>query len=257
PYFYIDVPVDRSPDSVAYVADQLKDYGSFLEDVTGKRLDEERLKKTLASTERTLKNLERAQQLKKDRYLNNSLRGELFEIFGSHIMLGTSDMETYSNLLCRDLEKADRAKGVRILWMHVVPYYIEPLVKLMSFNPRCQIITCEMNYDVCTDIDPEKPYESMAKRLVYHPFNGSYTYRAESSIKMCKELDIDGVIYFCQWGCKHTAGIAACMKESFEAAGYPMLILGGDACDRNNGGEGQLMTRIEAFVEMLEDSKLT
>ena len=41
-------------------------------------------------------------------------------------------------------------------------------------------------------------------------------------------------------------------KQKFEAEGFPCLILDGDGCDRSHGGEGQMATRVEAFIEMLE-----
>ena len=41
-------------------------------------------------------------------------------------------------------------------------------------------------------------------------------------------------------------------KERFEAAGIPCLVLDGDGCDHSHGGEGQMATRMEAFVEMLK-----
>ena len=34
-----------------------------------------------------------------------------------------------------------------------------------------------------------------------------------------------------------------------------MLILDGDGCDRSNTGNGQMSTRIQAFLEMLEERK--
>ena len=47
----------------------------------------------------------------------------------------------------------------------------------------------------------------------------------------------------------------AARKKRFEEAGFPCLILDGDGCDRSHGGEGQMATRIEAFIEMLGQDK--
>lgn len=44
-------------------------------------------------------------------------------------------------------------------------------------------------------------------------------------------------------------------RRFFEDAGVPVLILDGDGCDRRNAGDGQMMTRVEAFIEMLENGK--
>lgn len=47
-------------------------------------------------------------------------------------------------------------------------------------------------------------------------------------------------------------GNARLAKKKFEEAGIPLLILDNDGCDRSQGGEGQMATRLEAFLEMLE-----
>ena len=62
----------------------------------------------------------------------------------------------------------------------------------------------------------------------------------------------DGVLIFCQWGCKQTQGLAMAAKKVFEANGLPALVLDGDGCDRANGGGEQIVTRANAFVEELE-----
>ena len=139
--------------------------------------------------------------------------------------------------------------------MHVIPYYQEDLRAMYNFGDRCQIIACDMNYDEYCSMDPEKPYHSMAKRLVYNAFNGPAQRRIQRSLDMCRELEADGVVYFCHWGCKQTLASAQVAKKTLEEAGYPTLILDGDGCDSGNMSNGQILTRMEAFLEMLEDKK--
>ncbi len=66
---------------------------------------------------------------------------------------------------------------------------------------------------------------------------------------------MDGVICFCHWGCKQTMGLSARFKQALEEAGHPTLILNGDGCDRSNTSDGQVATRLNAFLEMLEGRK--
>ena len=86
-------------------------------------------------------------------------------------------------------------------------------------------------------------------------FNGSSDNRINKAIEMSKLMDIDGVIYFCHWGCKQTMGAAVNAKKALEKAGFPTLILNGDGADRSNTSDGQVLTRLDAFIEMLEDMK--
>ena len=43
--------------------------------------------------------------------------------------------------------------------------------------------------------------------------------------------------------------------KALEKAGFPTLILNGDGADRSNTSDGQVLTRLDAFIEMLEDMK--
>ena len=73
-------------------------------------------------------------------------------------------------------------------------------------------------------MDPDKPFESMAARLVNNIFNGSAQHRIQRALELCRMQQIDGVVYFCQWGCKQTMGAAQLFKSALEAEGYPALV---------------------------------
>ena len=255
PQFYLDIPYEQDEDSVQYVAEQLQEFTSFLSDVTGIRISETKLRDHVAMADRSMQALSRAQRLKKGKYLSNDLTDEMYEVFANHVLLGMPEVERFAMQLEKDMELAQPTKGVRILWMHVIPYYQEDLRAMYNFGDRCQIIACDMNYDEYCSMDPEKPYHSMAKRLVYNAFNGPAQRRIQRSLDMCRELEADGVVYFCHWGCKQTLASAQVAKKTLEEAGYPTLILDGDGCDSGNMSNGQILTRMEAFLEMLEDKK--
>ena len=47
------------------------------------------------------------------------------------------------------------------------------------------------------------------------------------------------------------------LKEKLNEMNIPMLILDGDGIDRRNSHDGQIKTRLEAFLEMLENENGT
>jgi len=255
PWKYIDVPYESSEESVAYVAQQLREAAKMIEDVTGRPIDRDDLKRRIACGKKTLERLAACQRQKAGRYLSNDLTDELYEIFGTHVQLGNRSVLHYAEMLEKELNQAEPFGGIRLLWMHTIPYYQKDLRSLLNFSRRCQVVSCDMNFDGFVDMDPERPYESMARRVVFNSFNGPSERRLEKSLAMCREQKIDGVIYFCHWGCKQTMAAAGNARRFFEDAGVPVLILDGDGCDRRNAGDGQMMTRVEAFIEMLENGK--
>mgnify|MGYP002536991270 CR=1 FL=1 len=82
-----------------------------------------------------------------------------------------------------------------------------------------------------------------------------YVEKACGALELCRMQQIDGVVYFCQWGCKQTMGAAQLFKSALEAEGYPVLLLDGDGCDRANTMDGQTATRLDAFLEMLHSKQ--
>ena len=255
PQFFIDVPYEDTEENVEYVETQLREFASWLEEDTGIPLDEQKLKEHVAAGGRTMAALARCQELKADKYLSNDLTDEMYEVFANHVLLGMPEVERFAEQLEKDLKEAEPTKGIRLLWMHTIPYYQEDLRAMLNFSSRCQIIACDMNFDEYHEADPEHPFTSMARRLVQDSFNGPASNRISRSLEMCRKMDIDGVVYFCHWGCKQTLSSAQNVRHAMEEAGYPTLILDGDGCDAGNTSNGQIRTRMEAFIEMLENSK--
>lgn len=251
PQFYVDVPPEQSADSVAYVADELRELGNFLEEHTGKKLNEALLKETVARSQQTMMRLRECQKEKCVRMLPNDVASELYEIYMSHNALGTREAYRYADGLLNDLKKAPASHGIRILWLHTIPNWQEPVRQLFNCNEKYQIVSCDMNFEGLVDLNPEHPYESMARRLVYSQWNGGEN-RVKAAVEAARSLHVDGVVCFCHWGCKQTMGLSAVFKRELDAAGFPTLILNGDGCDRRNASDGQTATRLNAFLEMLE-----
>jgi len=255
PSFFIDVPLQQNKENVLYVADQLRKLAAFLTKHTKKTIDEERLKERLRCSRKTIKNYKAFQRARSDKYVPSDLVTPLYSGMTNNLLLGTAEEEKYTRMLLRDIKKASPSKGNRIYWMHTLPFWSEAVKKELSLKESAQIVGCELAQVFDLEFDPEKPYEAMAKRMVYHALNGSMSRRIEAGIRHAKEAGADGVVWFAHWGCKHTLGGAQLAKKKFEEKGIPLLILDGDGCDRSHGGEGQTATRLGAFLEMLTDAK--
>lgn len=72
---------------------------------------------------------------------------------------------------------------------------------------------------------------------------------------MVSELRPDAVINFCHWGCKQAFGGSMLLKEKMQELGIPMINLDGDGIDKRNSHDGQIKTRLEAFLEMIKETK--
>lgn len=256
PRLVIDVPYDTGEESVAYVARQLRNMSERLQEITEKKLDEDKLKEVLARSVRTQESFRQYLEKRAAVHLPEALTPELLSVLANHLFLGKSEAETYCRLLREDAERAPLLTSEKkLLWMHVLPNWQKSMCDIFQGpdNHRVEIVGCDLTYDSLVDMDPEKPYESMARRIVQSSYNGPGLRRIEKTLEMAKKMQADGVLIFCQWGCKQTQGVAMTAKRIFEENGLPTLVLDGDGADRTNGGGGQIVTRAEAFLEQLEE----
>lgn len=255
PQYYVDVPYERNGASVRYVADELREVTALLEKELGRRLDEGKLRETVERSAKTTENFRATIPYRRNRYLGGTLTAELYEALMVHNALGTPEALTYSERLLKDYQEAPESESLRIVWMHSNPFWQKPVKALFNENPTQRIAATELCYDNWGDYDTSHPYEYMASRLVYNPYNGPVEERIRRTREMAEAVDADGIVCFCHWGCKETCGASACISRELEKAGYPVLILNGDGVDRANASDGPVQTRLEAFLEMLEERK--
>lgn len=255
PCFSIDVPMAMTEADISYVEKQLRDLKLWLEHETGKTIEEDKLRSRVERSRRTLMKFEQYQAAKAEKYVPTDLVTPLYSGMTNNILLGTEQNEHYVDLLNQDIKKAGPARGQRIYWMHTLPFWSDAVRSLLYFKEDAQIVGDELQSVCSSNFDPSNPYRAMASRMVHHALNGSIHRRIDNGIAHARALHADGVVWFNHWGCKHTLGGALLAKKKFEEAGLPCLLLDGDGCDRSHGGEGQTLTRLGAFLEMLEADK--
>ena len=218
-------------------------------------MDAGRLKEAVASGIRTQNYYRQYLERRCLYHLPEALTPELLNVLTTHMFLGRPEAECYVRMLVEDLRKAPpHTSEKQILWMHVLPNWQDSMKEIFQGpdNHRAEIVGCDLAYDSLVEMDPEKPYESMARRIVQSSYNGPGTRRIEKTLEMAEKMHADGILIFCQWGCKQTEGLALAAKRVFEENGFPTLVLDGDGCDRTNGGGAQIVTRAQAFLEQLE-----
>lgn len=255
PHAVIDIPYDCDEDAVMYVADQLREFAGQLEDLTHRKLDEDALKEAVARSQRTVEAFRTYLARRGNVTLPTTMLGELCSFVAGHVLLGRPESEEYADTLLHELAQAAPAatsRKKRIFSMHVMPQWQESLRTILE-KSSCELVGTDLLADAAANtLDPARPYESMARRVVGSPCNGPSERRIECALQCAKSAGADGVILFCHWGCKQTMGISQMVKQRMEAEDLPTLVLDGDGCDPRNVADGQMVTRVNAFLEQLE-----
>ena len=256
PGFCIDVPFEQNEDTVHDVEQQLHQMVEFVQDCTGTRITHEALREAMARSWRSSLDYRRFLKASPGKRLPADMTNEMYAFMMNHVLSGSPETEKYCHMLAGEMEQAPESNGLRLVWLHTMPFSQAPLIERINFNDKAFITACDLAVDpVRIDINPDKPYESMARRLVYSCMNGPTENRIRLALDMARETEADGVVLFNHWGCKATLGASHLIKQQVEEAGYPCLLLDGDGVDEANRSDGQTSTRFDAFLELLEERR--
>ena len=274
-FYLIDVPYKKTTDSIKYLASQLEDISASISKKMGKQLDMNKFRDTLRLSNEFRYWAAKVNDIRKELLIYPKYFNGLNFILPFHGLAGTKDaVVIYKNIyfeLKDFLEmqkgssgnkkngsnfkiKQDIGKTKRILWLHLKPYYKNNIFEILESN-NCRVVFEEISQVYWPELDEEKPFESLALKMLSHPLNGSVENRMAAILEMVRSYRIDGVILFAHWGCRHSNGSARIIKDTLRNNNVSTLILDGDCLNKNNSSEGQILTRIQGFMEIINSKQ--
>lgn len=253
--FVLDIPHEWSPEAERYVVEQLQGLIRLLEGKTGKKYNEDALCEAIRRENESKQYFREAMKKRVNHDYPNTLTLTLFLLLATHLNIGSQWVLDFFKMLSEEIDRYPPAKGKRLLWVHLTPYSQETLQSYLNYNERYAIVCDDFNLDYTERMDETHPLEALARKMICNIYNGGFERKAEACAAYAKEYRCDAVVEFCHWGCKQSAGGAMLLKKKMREIGLPMLILDGDALDRRNNHDGQIRTRFEAFLEVLDREK--
>ncbi|GAW92971.1 2-hydroxyacyl-CoA dehydratase subunit D [Calderihabitans maritimus] len=250
-----------------YTVDQIKRCLNFLEEVTGKKLDEDRLKEVVRLSGEASALFEEVQQLRKNVPSPAASEDMLSCLMPIVQWAGSQEaVDFYRRLRDEVKERVEKGIGVienerfRLLFDNIPPWYTLGIFNyLHNFDAVSVIETYTQYFHYSRGrMDPAKPYESLARKYLYGVWYMTSLRQKLPHLIIPKALDyqVDGIISFILYGCKISSGFLPYQRKIFEEKyGIPTLILEGDMVDPRDYADAQVKNRIEAFFEMLETRK--
>ncbi|TZE81866.1 2-hydroxyacyl-CoA dehydratase [Calorimonas adulescens] len=251
PMYSIDVPFEYSSQSVSYLEGQLREMVKMLEQVTGKKMDEDKLKEVIKRENKTHAYMNRYIDVLRYKCHPTTLTLEMYMLFVTHTFMGTQQTLRFFEILMDEMESFPDSKAKRVFWVHIVPFYPHGLKRYFNYSRHYEVLGLDLNFDYLEEMDCDNPYRALAIKMILNHGNGPYQRKIGSIMNIIDRLQPDGVIHFCQWGCKQSVGGMMLLKQMLDERGIPFLALDGDGADRRNHYEGQVNTRLEAFLEMI------
>ncbi len=258
--FVLNIPQQQTKESVTYLADQIRRMAEFVSAHTGESLDENKLKQAILKTNEARQLMKEAFQFAKN--IPSPADSRMLANFGivMALMLGTDAAVDVARAY-RDEFESRVKKGIpgthneriRLLWIQNRIQFKNPLVDMLEKEFGAVVVVDELNDITWDPINPDNPFEGLALRSISIPFNGEVNRRIDHLKQLAREYRIHGAINPCNWGCRQGTGARGLITEGLKEIDVPVLNLEVDCVDNRTFAEGQLKTRLEAFVEMLGD----
>lgn len=273
----------RFPDAAVFLADlpqvaieEIRDFHidyaiaesrrmiDFLVRKTGLRLDMDRLRETVAMSDRACALWDEIMGYRKCIPAPFSAA----EIGIMFVMVTRQGTRTAVDFLTRvrDEVKARSEAGIgvlpdekiRLFWDNI-PFWHN--MGILNYFEKMGGVVVAETYSAAWSLrlDPEDPERSLAmKSLKSYPLVScvSVEKRKEMVLKACRDYAIDGVVFHRNKSCLPiTLGQMEIIRALDSELGIPWVIIDGDHMDARNFSMAQFQTRVDAFMEMLLEKK--
>ncbi|MFQ5956419.1 MAG: 2-hydroxyacyl-CoA dehydratase subunit D [Candidatus Brocadiales bacterium] len=256
----LDVPYELSGGAVQYLAGQLRNLVKRIEETSDLRMDPKRLREAIERANRTRQHMLEVNDVRVSPFSPLPGARALGFMLPSYLLSGSRISEEFYTKLAQELREKIKAKEesglkperkVRLLWLELKPYFKSNIPATVENNSDIKIAFEETNYVYWDELDPDRPYESLARKLITNHYNGPLERRITVLKKLARKYDVDGAVVFSQWGCRRNNAAVPIIKKELNREGFPVLNIDGDCVDNQNLAVGQTSTRFEGFIEML------
>ena len=280
---YIDVPsfvydmrdipyweYENDPQSinryVDYYHERLKELVAFLEKVTGKKYNPNRLSETVDYWMKAHKLFHDACEFRKSRPSPLPSQDSFAVCFPNLNYKGTKECVDYYQGLYDELKyMADNRIGAiseekyRIFWLGLPPWFYLGIFNYLQDNGVCTLDRTYDPGDVPQDVDLNNPLYAVAKKAFDTLWFGSGQMRRQNMVgrfaDFINEYEVDGVITLVATTCRMTTGVLHMRRLINEWAGVPVLNLEADMVDVRTFSEAHIKARLDAFMETIDATK--
>ena len=246
------------------ISGQLKQLASRLAEIAGHDLDMDRFKEAVRLSRRCSELWEKVLRTAMSQPSPLTFFDGTIHMGPAVVSRGTQVAVDYYETLLAELEQrvTDKVAAVeneayRIYW-EGMPIW----GKLRSLGEQflglrtCVVASTYCNSWIFNQLDPEQPFESMARAYTELFIVRSDPVKEDYIARMCQEFKVDGILYHDARTCPANSNNRYGMPQRLtQRLGIPHLVIDGDLNDLRCYSEEQARTNIEAFVEQLAQGR--
>ena len=265
PLFLLDTPFIHHqvvPESLLYVRRQFEELIPFLESMTGKKFDIDRLLEVIKYSSQSA-------ILWKESLDQCAHRPSPMSCFDAFINMapivtlrGTKEVVDFYRDMKAELQERV-ARGVsavpeekfRLLWDNIPIWYkMRELSELFASYGACLVADTYTNAWVFEGIETKDPLEGMSRAYTHVYINISMDLMVDRILDLIRRFSVDGLIIHSNRSCKpYSLGQYDIQRIILERTGIPGLVLEADMTDARVYSDAQIKTRVEAFMETLQN----
>lgn len=249
---------------IEYAIDQVNRLIAFLTEVTGRKLDMDRLSEVVQLSDQACALWDEIMTYR--RFIPAPFSAaEMGIMFVMVTRQGTRiAVDFLEKVLAEVKERAANGIGVienekiRLFWDNIPLWYN---MGVFNYFEKMDGVVVAETYSAAWSLrlDTSNPIRALAlKSLMSYPLVScvSIKKRREMVLKACRDYHIDGVVLHRNKSCVPiTLGQMDIKKELEETLGIPSVIIDADHMDDRNFSTAQFQTRIDAFMETLHAKK--
>jgi len=251
---------DVSDIIIKAVAAQIEALVPQLEEIAGRKLDYDRLKEVIRLSRECTELWKAVLETAANVPAPLTFFDATIQMGPAVVLRGTQGAIDYYEILLAELRQriADGVAAVegekfRIYW-EGMPIWgkLKPLSMQFMELETAVVASTYCNSWIYDQLDPEKPFESMARAYSELFICRSEDYKEEYMVEMIEKFKIDGVLYHDAKTCPNNSNNRYDMPGRLQArTGKPYVVINGDLNDLRLYSEEQTRTNIEAFIEQL------
>ena len=264
--YTVEIPLDRSKKSEQLLESQLVEFIEMMEQNTGNRFSEDKLKEIVMITNEIKELFKRfIFETCTSKYIPynpvtfaNIQTVMLFSFIdmNSNIRAYRANFKSLISEMENKISKHqgyDASKSARILLTPVISGFDPATIESIAYHGGIPIIA---DWEILGFLEPVSTSGNMVRNYARYLLNLNQflgwenELLAKSITRVAQDMNIDGLVYQTVFGCKNMSPVLHMVKNLARRNGIPITAL-----NFSNIGEGveQNKTRIEAFLEMLKE----
>jgi len=245
---------------VTAVAQQIEALVEPLQDISGTKLDMDKLKEVIVLSRKCTELWKAVLQTAATRPAPITFFDETIQMGPAVVLRGTQAAIDYYEILLAELQQriADGEGAVagekqRIYWEGMPIWGKLKNLALQFLEQQTAVVASTYcNSWVFEDLDPDRPFEGMARAYSELFICRSDKPKGDYMARMIDEYQVDGVLYHNAKTCPNNSNSRYDLPQRMQArTGKPFVLIDGDLNDLRLYSEEQTRTNIEAFVEQL------